>query len=407
MVDSETTDRIETLGADFFADPHAHYRRWREYGPVRRVRFPDGVIRWIILGYAEGRAALADPRLHKDIARIDALVSAKRSTPPTDPRQLALVTHMLNIDPPEHTRLRKLVGKAFTAHRVAGLRPRIEEITTALLDAVEGREDVDLLREFAVPLPITVICELLGVPLTEREEFQQWTRDLVGVVGLEAERTRAALAMATYLTRLVRAKQAAPQDDLLSGLIAVGADGDALTEAELVAMSFLLLVAGYETTVNLIANGTLALLRDPARLAALRADPAAIPDAVEEFLRYDGPVNLSTVRYTAEPITVADTDIPAGELVYVSLAAANRDPGRYPNPDSLDPTRTPAPHLAFGHGIHFCLGAPLARLEARIAFSALLQRFPDLHLSPAATIEWQSSTLIRGLLDLPVRLRSS
>lgn len=204
----------------------------------------------------------------------------------------------------------------------------------------------------------------------------------------------------------MRTKQAAPRDDLLSGLIVAGRDGDALTEAELVAMSFLLLVAGYETTVNLIANGTLALLRNPDRLSALRTDPTAIADAVEEFLRYDGPVNLSTVRYTAEPITVADTEIPAGELVYIAVAAANHDPARYPDPASLDPTRAPAPHLAFGHGIHFCLGAPLARLEAQIAFAALLQRFPELCLSPAATVEWQSSTLIRGLLELPVRLRT-
>ncbi|MCU1648771.1 MAG: Cytochrome monooxygenase PikC [Nocardia sp.] len=406
MVDIETPDRIETIDEDFFADPHQHYRRWREHGPVRRVRFPDGVIRWVILGHAEGRAALADPRLRKNIAHVDALVSAKRETPPMDPRQLALVTHMLNIDPPDHSRLRKLVSKAFTAHRVAELRPRIEQITGALLDRMDDHDEVDLLREFAVPLPITVICELLGVPPAERDDFQQWTGDLVGVVGLEEERTRASLAMIAYLTRLVRTKQADPADDLLSGLVQVGEDGDALTEAELVAMSFLLLVAGYETTVNLIANGTHALLRHPDRLHALRADPDAIPDAVEEFLRYDGPVNLSTVRYTTDPVHIADIHIPAGELVYIALEAANRDPARYPAPDNLDHTRDTSGHLAFGHGIHFCLGAPLARMEAHIAFSTLLQRFPNLHLSPTATtINWQSSTLIRGLLELPVRLR--
>ncbi|MET9487362.1 cytochrome P450 [Nocardia sp. NPDC006630] len=406
MVDIETPDRIETIGADFFADPHRHYRRWREYGPVRRVRFPDGVIRWVILGHAEGRAALADPRLRKNIAHVEALVSAKRQTPPMNPRQIALLTHMLNIDPPDHSRLRKLVSKAFTAHRVAALRPRIEQITSALLDGIDGRDEVDLLREFAVPLPITVICELLGVPPAERDDFQQWTQDLVGVVGREAERTRASLAMIGYLTRLVRAKQATPADDLLSGLVQVGEDGDALTEPELVAMSFLLLVAGYETTVNLIANGTYALLQHPDRFHALRADPAAIPSAVEEFLRYDGPVNLSTVRFTTEPIHIADITIPADELVYIALEAANRDPARYPDPHILDPTRDSSGHLAFGHGIHFCLGAPLARMEAQIAFTALLQHFPNLYLSPiATTTAWQSSTLIRGLLELPVRLR--
>lgn len=189
MVDIETPDRIETIGEDFYADPHRHYRRWREQGSVRRVRFPDGVIRWVVLGHAEGRAALADPRLRKNVAQVDALVSAKRQTPPMDPRQLALVTHMLNLDPPDHTRLRKLVGKAFTAHRVAQLRPRIEQITTGLLDALTDRDEVDLLREFAVPLPITVICELLGVPPTEREDFQQWTSDLVGAYHWAASRS--------------------------------------------------------------------------------------------------------------------------------------------------------------------------------------------------------------------------
>ncbi|MGW4246025.1 cytochrome P450 family protein [Nocardia sp. NPDC004722] len=403
MADIDAPDRIETIGPDFFADPHAHYRRWRERGPVRRVRFPDGIVRWVVLDHAAGRAALSDPRLCKDAAATDALLSAKRGTAPSDPSALALLTHMLNTDPPGHTRLRKLITGAFTPRRIAALRPRIEEITAELLDALEGRTEADLLREFAEPLPITVICELLGIPLADRAEFQAWTRALLAVAGLEEDRARASRAMAAYLTALVRAKRRRPEADLLSALAVPADDGDTLTEPELIGMAFLLLVAGHDTTVNLIANGLRALLLAPDRLHALRADPDLIPAAVEEFLRYDGPVNLATVRYTTEPLTIAETTIPTGEFVYIALAAGNRDETRYPDPDALDPTRDAAGHLAFGHGIHFCVGAPLARLEARIAFTAVLSRFPGLRLSPTPAT-WHPSTLIRGLLELPVLL---
>lgn len=211
--------------------------------------------------------------------------------------------------------------------------------------------------------------------------------------------------MAAYLKQLVRAKQEQPAADLLSALSVPADDGDILTESELVGMAFLLLVAGHDTTVNLIANGTLALLRNPEQLHALRADPEGIPAAVEEFLRFDGPVNMSTLRHTTEPITIAETTIPAGEFVFVALVSANRDPDRYPAPDTLDPDRDTTGHLAFGHGIHFCVGAPLARLEARIAFAGLLSRFPNLRLAPAAdNLTWHQSTLIHSLQELPVLL---
>ncbi len=395
----------ETLGADFFADPHAYYRRWRARGPVHRVRFPDETERWVVIGYPEARAALADSRLRKDIARLDGVISAKRGGG-SDPRTLALMSHMLNSDPPEHTRLRKLVTKAFTTRRIAQLRPRIEQITADLLDAAQACERVDLLTEFAVPLPITVICEMLGVAVTDRDSFRRWTTDLVGVVGREEQRRESTVAMAGFLGDLVHDKITRPGQDLLSALAHTTDDGDRLTPAELVSMSFLLLVAGYETTVNLIGNGTLALLRNPERMAELRADPARIPAAVEEFLRFDGPVGLSMARYTAEPITLGDTEIPAGEIVYVALAAADRDPSRFADADVLDPAADRTGHLAFGHGIHFCLGAPLARMEATIAFTALLQRFPGLRPDPgAAPLRWYESTLIRGLVALPVLLR--
>ncbi|APE34408.1 cytochrome [Nocardia mangyaensis] len=407
MADLSAPTRIESIGADFFDDPHAHYRRWRADGPVHRVRFPDDVVRWVVVGYPEARAALADPRLRKDMASAAAILDNKRQVPPTDPQSLALLTHMLSTDPPGHTRLRKLVNKAFTTRRVAALRPRIEEITEALLEAMATADEVDLMDTFANPLPVTVICELLGVPFADRDDFQSWTRSLIGVPGeADEERSAAAAAMTRYLSNLVRAKQSEPADDLLSQLTLTDDDGDRLTDPELVAMAFLLLVAGHETTVNLIGNGVYALLRDPEQWAALRADPEAVPAAVEEFLRFDGPVDMATVRFTAEPVTMGGTEIPAGELVYVALSAANRDPARFPEPDALTIDGPTAGHLAFGHGIHFCVGAPLARLEADIAFTLLLRRFPALRLAPTAdTARWQTSTLIRGLLDLPVLLR--
>ncbi|MEU4596792.1 cytochrome P450 [Nocardia sp. NPDC023988] len=408
MADTTAAPRVESIGADFFDDPHAHYRRWRAAGPVHRVRFPDDVVRWVIIGYAEARAALADPRLAKDVGQVEAILHEKRRVTRSDPNVSALLSHMLGTDPPAHTRLRKLVNKAFTAKQVAGLRPRIEQITEDLLDATADRDEFDLMEEFANPLPVTVICELLGVPFADRDDFQAWTRALVTVVGEgeDEERPAAGAAMVGYLADLVRAKQADPADDLLSELVLADDDGDRLTDKELVSMAFLLLVAGHETTVNLIGNGMNALLRDRAQWQALCADPAAVPRAIEEFLRFDGPVDMATVRYTAEPVTLGGTEIPQGELVYVSVAAANRDPARFADPDTLATDGHTTGHLAFGHGIHFCVGAPLARLEATIAVTALQRRYPDLRLAPAAlTPRWQTSTLIRGLLALPVLTR--
>ncbi|GAB2686130.1 cytochrome P450 family protein [Nocardia thraciensis] len=408
MVDSEVANRIQEVGDDFHTDPHRYYRCWRESGPVHRVRFSDGVDGWVIIGYAEGRAALSDPRLRKSAAGIYEIFHERReSALVANADAQALSAHMLNSDPPDHTRLRKLVVKAFTPRRTAALRPRIEEITAALLDEMATRDEVDLLEAFANPLPVTVICELLGVPFGDRTEFQAWTRVLVGSVGGVRERNTASVAMSEYLRKLVAAKRREPEEDLLSGLAHVRDDGDQLSESELVAMAFLLLVAGHETTVNLIGNGTLALLRNRSQFDALRADPAAVPAAVEEFLRYDGPVGWATVRYTGEPVRIAGVDIPANELVYVSLAAGNHDPARYRAPDNLDIAGDPGGHLAFGHGIHFCVGAPLARLEAEIAFTALLRCFPDLALAESAfEPRWHHGALIRGLVELPVRLRT-
>lgn len=406
MADTRAPVSIEKIGDDFFADPHAYYRRWREIGPVLNIRLPRaGIPAWVIIGYDEGRAALTDPRLRKNVPGLRAIFARKNPAARANPGSFDLSAHMLNSDPPDHTRLRKLVNRAFTVRSVAALRPRIQEITDTLLDAMAERDEVDLIGSFAVLLPVTVICELLGVPFEDRSDFQRWTKLLIGgAATTEEEVVVAGTEMSEYLRRLVQAKRAEPGEDLLSGLVHTrDEDDDRFTEQELVSMAFLLLVAGHETTVNLIANGTLALLRNPVQMRALRENPDDVPAAVEEFLRYDGPVGWATVRYTEEPVRIAGVEIPAGELVYIALGAANRDPDHFPDADALDVTTDAGPHLAFGHGIHYCVGAPLARLEADIAFRTLLRRFPNLRPSTSAPAPvWQPSLLIHGMTTLPV-----
>ncbi|AQZ70081.1 cytochrome [[Actinomadura] parvosata subsp. kistnae] len=387
------------LDRSFFQDPHPVYRRVREAGPVlpalahRRLRV------WLVTRYAEARELLNDPRLAKDSA------GAMELFPPgtAGPYASSLSAHMLNSDPPDHTRLRRLVTKAFTAKTVSRLRPRIEQITDGLLDGMAEAGELDLIEAFAFPLPIAVICELLGIPAADHDVFRTWTAPFVAASSAEEMREAHAWMLA-YLTDLVAAKRAVPGEDLLSELVHISDEGDRLSRDEVVSMAFLLLVAGHETTVNLIANSVLALIGAPAQLAALRADPALLPGAVEEFLRFDGPINIATLRFTTEPVRVGDVEIPADEFVFISLLAANRDPARFPDPDRLDVTRPGGGHLAFGHGIHYCVGAPLARLEAQIAIGRLLARFSGIELA-APVLQWRASTLIRGPHTLPVRVR--
>jgi cytochrome P450 len=400
-----TTAAPILLDRDFIQDPHAATELLRAQGPARQVIMPRGLRVWLVTRYAEARAVLADPRLSKDSSRAHGLFerhsSAKGGVRAAFSRSLA--AHMLNTDPPDHTRLRKLVNRAFTARTVSRLRPRIVEITDGLLEELARAGEADLLEAFAFPLPVTVICELLGIPGADRDRFREWSNVLVSAAGPERI-GRASAEMAEFLTDLVAAKRAAPTEDLLSGLVHVCHEGERLGMAELVSMAFLLLVAGHETTVNLIGNGMLALLRHPDQLAALRRDPSLLPNAVEEFLRYEGPVNLATLRFTTEPVALDGVEIPAGEFVLVSLLSANRDGTRFADPDTLDVRRPAGGHLAFGHGIHYCVGAPLARLEAEIAIGRLLERFGDIRLAAdPATLSWRDSTLMRGLETLPVR----
>ncbi|MGP8304404.1 cytochrome P450 family protein [Streptomyces inhibens] len=389
---------LGAYGRAFTTDPYPYYAKLRAQGPVHHVRIPSGQELWLVVGHDAVRAALTDPRLNKD------WLSAGLQSEAGD--ESALFTNMLDADPPHHTRLRKLVAKEFTSRRVEALRPRVQQITDELLDAMLAAPDgrADLVEGLAFPLPMTVICELIGVPSMDREAFRAWSNELVAPTGQEAVR-EATVAMSDYLVGLIEAKRKAPGDGLLSALIRTSdEDGDQLSREELVGTAFLLLVAGHETTVSLLSNGVRALLEHPAQLAALRADPSLLDNAVEEMLRYDGPVETATWRFTSEPVDIGGTLIPAGESVLVSLASASRDPERFTAADDFDITRDARGHAAFGHGIHFCLGAPLARLEGRIAIRSLLERCPDLALDAEAdALTWRTGMLIRGTEQLPVR----
>ncbi|MBD0748042.1 cytochrome P450 [Streptomyces sp. CBMA152] len=395
---SEAILDLTALGEDFTRDPYPVYAELRERGPVHRIRMPEGADAWLVVGYEAGRAALADPRLSKEW---------RNASPDLGVKQVASGTTMLSSDAPAHTRLRKLVTREFTPRRVEQMAPRIQEMTDALLDTMlrePGR--ADLVEALSFPLPITVIGDLLGVPSLDQDSFREWSNASISATAL-ADRMAAAKSMSEYLTALLADKRENPGGDLMSALIhAADEDGDRLSGPELLGMAWLLLVAGHETTVNLISNGVLALLSNPEQLAALRADfDGLIEGAIEEMLRYDGPVETPTYRFTTEPVDIGGTVVPGGgELVLVAMADANRDPARYPEPSRFDIRRDARGHVAFGHGIHYCLGAPLARLEARIAIRSLLERCPDLALDihPAA-VTWRSGMLVRGPESLPVR----
>ena len=382
---------------------HAVYAALAAAGPVHRITLPTGEPAWLITGYDEVRQALHDPRVVKSELT---LANIGRGLLP--PAVLtAMTSHMLNHNAPDHTRLRRLVTAAFTRRRIEQLAPRIQQITDELLDAMAGAAQVDLLDAFAYPLPITVICELLGVPAQHRMEFHDWSSIMVtGVLAGPDVLVAAGTAMVSFLRELIEMKRLDPADDLLSALVAVRNGADQLSEDELTSMAFLLLVAGHETTVNLIGNGALALLTHPEQLALLQNQPERLPAAIEELLRFDGPLQVATLRVATEPIDIGGVTIPAGEFVVPGLLAANRDPACIATPDALDITRTNTPHLAFGHGIHHCLGAPLARLEGRIALGSLLARFPRLRLAvPPEELTWRPGVLMHSLTALPITLR--
>jgi cytochrome P450 len=387
------------MDPEFLADPYPTYHRLRAEDPVHES--PLGF--WVLTRYADVVAALRDPRLVKE--PIAPFIAARFGIPVP----VGMGLSMLDRDPPDHTRLRGLVSKAFTPRVVEGLRPRIQQVVDGLLAQAEARGGMDLIAEFAYPIPVVVICEMLGVPVADHERFKGWSLDVArgldaillppdSEVGARSGASRRALA--DYFRGLIAERRRAPRDDLLSALIAAEEAGDTLGEEELLATCILLLIAGHETTVNLIGNGTYALLRHPDELHRLRENPGLIGTAVEELLRWDGPVQR-TARIPSEDVTIDGRTIRAGEMVMPFIGAADRDPAQFRDPDRLDLARADNRHVAFGLGIHFCLGAPLARLEGQLAIGALVRRLPKLALA-TDTPDWRPSLTLRGLASLPV-----
>jgi len=387
------------MDPEFVANPYPMYHRLRAEDPVHQS--PLGF--WVLTRYEDVVFALRDARLAKEA--ITSVVAQRFGivNPPTITRS------MLDSDPPDHTRMRALVNKAFTPRVVEHLRPRVQAIVDDLLARVDERHSMDLIEDFAYPIPVIVICELLGVPVEDRDHFRAWGLDmarsldavLFGPHSDVAERGAAARhALGDYFRDLIAERRKAPRQDMLSGLIAAEEAGERLTEAEMLATCILLLVAGHETTVNLIGNGTLALLRNPGELRRLREDPGLIATAVEELLRFDGPVQR-TARVPSEDVKFGDQVIGKGELVMPFIGAADRDPAQFADPDRLDIGRRENRHVAFGYGIHFCLGAPLARVEGQIALATLVQRLPKLALATDQP-QFRMSLTLRGLSSLPV-----
>ncbi|MFD9358027.1 cytochrome P450 [Streptomyces sp. NPDC060031] len=382
----------------FLQDPYPIYAAMRRTCPVQSVPTGSGGhISYLVTGYAEAREALGDARLSKDTAAFFAGKGSRRRLHP------AVTHHMLASDPPQHTRLRKLVTKAFTTGAVTELRPFIARVTDELLNQWPVGERVDVVAGLAVPLPVIVICELLGVPGGDRPDVQRWSGELFAA-GKPDVIDAASDSMADYMTGLIAAKRLHPGDSLLDRLISARDGDDHLSEEELVSLAVLLLVAGHETTTNFLGNAVLALLQRPDELERLRKNPDDVPAVLDELLRFDSPVSTATFRFTTEAVTLGGTDVPAGVPVLVALGAANRDPERFPSPDLLDFDRNAAAHLSFGHGIHRCVGAPLARAEAEIALRAVLIRFPGIRLAePPDHLDWRHTRLVRGLASLPIR----
>ncbi|MEU5399345.1 cytochrome P450 [Streptomyces sp. NPDC005963] len=395
---------LDDLTHEFLTRSYLVYDRLRETTPVHRTVGPDGLPIWIVTRYEDVREALANPLLSLD----------KRNGTPGGYRGFrlppALDANLLNMDAPDHTRIRRLVTKTFTARRIEQLREPIRRIADELLDGIAADGRTELIASYAAPLPINAICELLGVPRQARHDFRAWTDALLLPDPARPDAAKEAVGqLNTYVRDLLAHKRREPADDLLSALIAVrdepGPDGsDRLSEDELTSLAFLILFVGYENTVQLIGTAVLALLRDPRPRTELRQNPAKTAAAVDEFMRYEGPALLAIRRFPVADLTIGSVTVPAGETVMLSLAAANRDPSRFPDPDRLDLDRDAQGHLALGHGLHHCLGAHLARLETEIALTALLERFPRLALDiDESSLKWRPSIRARGLLALPVR----
>lgn len=389
---------------EIHADPYPMYDRLRAEDPVHWNNLMEV---WVLTRYDDVVSVLRDSRFSANRRRAQNRFSQEMAKREEEFGQLGRTQSLLTSDPPDHTRIRRLVSKAFTPRIVEGLRPRIQKIVDELLDAAQKRGHMDVIRDLAYPLPVIVIAEMLGVPPEHRDDFKRWSDEIVATLGgpfvppQTLDRARAsAQELADYLRGVIAQRRREPREDLISGLVAAEEEGQILSEHELLATAILLLVAGNETTTNLIGNGMLALLRNPDQWEKLRDDPSLIQTAIEELLRYDGPVQ-GTGRVAKEELEIDGRAIKKGQVVFTVLGAANHDPAQFEKPNELDITRNPNEHVAFGDGNHFCLGAPLARAEGQIAFRSLLERSPE---PRPATDEpqWGGTFILRGLKSLPI-----
>jgi cytochrome P450 PksS len=399
-----TAQQVNILSPEFKSNPFPLLAHLRMDQPVRRVTLPDKTPVWLVTRYEDVKMLLTDERFAK--SRYNALTPEQlRKQPWVPPMFRPLERTMIDLDPPDHTRLRQLVHKAFTPRLIEQMRERVQTLANELLDAVSRKGEMDLIRDYALPLPMTISTEILGVPIQDRDKFHKWSKVIVSVDQFNAN-WRVIPAMwkfNRYLRRFFKVRRDDLRDDLVSALIQGEEMGDRLSEDELLAMVFLLLVAGHETTVNLIGSGMLELLQHPDQMERLRRDPSLIKSAVEELLRYTAPVFMSTERYAREGAPIHGVTIPRGEMALGVIGSANRDETVFENPDTLDIAREPNKHLSFGHGIHYCLGAALARLEAQIAINTLLERMPRLRMKGSPeSLRWRRSLILRGLEALPV-----
>ena len=400
-----TSQPLNIVSAEFKADPFPFFSLLRASEPVYRTTLPDKTPLWLLSRYDDVAALLRDERFKKN--RRHALTKEQlRKLPWTPPMFRPLERNMLDLDPPDHTRLRSLVHKAFTPSLVEQMRSRTQAIADELLDRIVWTGEMDLIKDFALPLPMTIITEILGVPRKDHHKFHKWSQAVVSLTSPSPTLRvlPSVWKFIRYLRQFFKLRRRDPQDDLVSALIKAEEAGDKLNEDELPAMVFLLLIAGHETTVNLIGNGTLALLENPNEMNKLLSEPSLVKPAVEELLRYTSPVFTTTERYAREDTTIHGVTIPQGEMTLGVIGSANRDETAFENPNELQITREPNRHLSFGQGIHFCLGAPLARMEAQIAFTTLLQRVPNLRLTkPSSSLHWRPSIFLRGLAALPLK----
>ncbi|WP_339223984.1 cytochrome P450 [Paenibacillus sp. FSL W7-1332] len=383
---------------EFTHNPYPVYEKLRQSDPILNLQFPDGRFGWLISNYEQAVEALKDGRFSKDIAK--AMGQEQTSV---------FSTNMLFSDPPDHKRLRGLVQKGFTPQRIADMRGHIQEIADNLLDAVSSRDTINLIDDYAFKLPIIVISEILGVPTEDQDKFRLWSNSIIGASNQEMNEqvVQHMNEFIAYLKDWFAKVREQPGDDMISQLVIAENQGDRLSEQELYGVVTLMIIAGHETTVNLIGNGVLALLEHPEQRKLLQEQPELIHGAIEEMLRYNGPVEFSTSRWAAEDMDFHGVHMKKGDLVVIALNSANRDASQFENPDIFDITREKSQHLAFGKGIHLCLGAPLARLEGEIAINTLLRRYPHFELQrDIDELEWRPGMIVRGVKEIPISLHA-